>query len=688
VALRFLSDRWSPLFVLLGTAGAAWLVVGPYLLRADWPLSGDVAGHLVTIAWFRDHGLHSWTFGWFAGMPLFYFYFPLPAAAGAALAELVGLGPAMRLLVLAGPVALPVCALLLARAAGADRPAAFAAGIGALAFLHVRALSRLGGTFEAAAIGEYSYSLALALALFYLAVIWPGRLSPGRVVGSAVLLAAVATSHLIVLLLVVVASAVLLFHRGAGHAVLVPAGWALAFLLSAFWTVPFLLHMPEMAEIWWQGSDPTTRVPLLAQAVPLLVMAVAGLSLGGPSARTMAPFAILMAVGVLPLIIPVPFFPFRGVPVIMLGLAVIAAVSFTGIVSAVRSRRAPARVVAWAAAVAAFVIVLGSGPSPRTVVAPYLAGDLAAIDGEEWLRMRSALRALPPGAVIGAVALNEQATPPGRFSLFTPPTMYQLPLLDGRRTVDGLHQESAPVSQYAREARRNLTGRRAGLARPFSGDELDFDLGVAQARALGARYIVLAGEAPLSAARGHPGLQARAGTDYWTIAEVTGAAVVTAFSSTPADPCPAEAACRAWFSGLADAGTGWNATAIAGIPEDALELGHGRIRFVTEHPGLPHLVRLSYFPGWRLETPGEAPRRFGPDQMLVVPASREVELVFSRAWPVAVGRALSAVGLLLGVVLLLRSGDFTGPRSHRPPFRGATRARILTEPDSSAQTHE
>jgi hypothetical protein len=642
-----LRRHWHPVVVLVATVVLIGGVVRDVVLSTDWPVGGDLASHLVAIAWLREHGLHSWTFGWFGGMPLFYFYFPLPAAIGVTFAEWLGLGVAMRLLVVMGPLALPLAVLFLARAAGATRLEAAAAGLGGVVFLHLRSMMMLGGTLEASAIGEYSYSIALALGLAYLGVVWPGRARPGRLLVAAPLLAAVALSHLIVVMLVVLASTAVLFRRGRQGTVVVVGSWALGFMLSAFWTVPFLVRMPEMAEIWWRRGDPGIPMLFGLTTLPLAVLALVGLTLDRRRLTRVSPYAALGAAGLLPLAVPVPFFPQRGLPLVMLGLCVLASVSVVSVASAARAVRAPVRV---ASALLAALMLLGVAamwPVNRSPMVLLLRGAEAPPDRAEWEEMRRVLAALPPGAFVWG---RSPPTPGGdpAFSMFRY-TLDQLPLLDGRRTLGGLLQESAPTSQYVREAQRNLSGFRLSTIEPFADSEADFSLGLAQAAVLGVRYLVLSGDPVLSAAREHDMLEIQADSGSWAIGELPDAAVALAFTDIPTDPCTSERECRGWFA----TAPGVVGTVVGQWGEEDIQLGVEAIHFRTAHPGKPHLIRLSYFPGWRLETPGEGPRRFGPGQMLITPQSTDVVLRFSRGWPVVMGRALTLLGLLILVALTI-----------------------------------
>lgn len=86
-------------------------------------------------------------------------------------------------------------------------------------------------------------------------------------------------------------------------------------------------------------------------------------------------------------------------------------------------------------------------------------------------------------------------------------------------------------------------------------------------------------------------------------------------------------------------------------------LGNEEVRFETDCPGRPHLIKISYHPKWRVEG---ADRIYlvSPAFMLVYPTARQVRLVFGNRWPDYAGWAATAVGiawlLAEGLVLPLR----------------------------------
>jgi hypothetical protein len=80
-------------------------------------------------------------------------------------------------------------------------------------------------------------------------------------------------------------------------------------------------------------------------------------------------------------------------------------------------------------------------------------------------------------------------------------------------------------------------------------------------------------------------------------------------------------------------------------------LAHDRIRFTTNKLGIPHLIKVSYFPNWKVHgAHGIYPA--SPHLMLVIPREREVVLTYGRTfWDYA--GAIITLGTLL-LLLLVR----------------------------------
>jgi hypothetical protein len=96
------------------------------------------------------------------------------------------------------------------------------------------------------------------------------------------------------------------------------------------------------------------------------------------------------------------------------------------------------------------------------------------------------------------------------------------------------------------------------------------------------------------------------------------------------------------------------------VPENAvsnIELDEHRIAFTTEAVGVPHMVKVSYFPNWTA-TGADGPWRVTPSLMVVVPTQRNVVIEFKDTWPETGGKLLTLAGvgalLTIGVLAVWR----------------------------------
>jgi hypothetical protein len=82
-----------------------------------------------------------------------------------------------------------------------------------------------------------------------------------------------------------------------------------------------------------------------------------------------------------------------------------------------------------------------------------------------------------------------------------------------------------------------------------------------------------------------------------------------------------------------------------------------RISFTTEAVGVPHMVKVSYFPNWEA-TGADGPWRASPSLMVVVPTQKDVVIEFQDTWAETGGKLLTFGGvaslLIVGGMLIWR----------------------------------
>jgi hypothetical protein len=276
------------------------------------PTGGDMGAHVWGPAFLRDEllpnlKLRGWSPDWYAGFPAMQFYMVLPYLAIVLLDVVLPYGTAFKLVAVSGVVSLPISAWAMARLARWPFPVPALTSIAALLFVYDFNFTIYGGNIASTLAGEFAFSISLSLSLVYLGLLMRS-LDTGTGRGwAAGVLALVALCHLIPLIFAVGATIVVVAVRGlhrlpeligtnsaviaivAGSVVFaamwqltgdpVPrlavaavllggllaaelrrSWWALSIgvlggLLSAFWTLPFLLRRQYLNDMGWEKLD-------------------------------------------------------------------------------------------------------------------------------------------------------------------------------------------------------------------------------------------------------------------------------------------------------------------------------------------------------------------------------------------------------------------------------------------------
>lgn len=693
---RFISDpgRWAVVAAVSLTMLGVLSMLSPRLIfTPTLPTSGDLGAHIFPLHEFANRlvpsgAIAGWTHGWFTGMPLFFFYFPLPAVIVAALAPLAGFAVAVKIMVAVGPLTLPPAAYLMLRSTGMSRWQAGAGSVVGSMFLLMSSYSIYGGNLLSTYIGEFAYSISFTFSLLYLAVVLKaGRTGKAAPVAAAVLLSLTALSHTLTAAAVVAVTVPLIFEERYGRTVV--SSWVLGFLLSGFWAFPFLARLPFSTGPWHLYDPSMSELVPVELWIFLPIAAFGAWRAGKDLGAAAIPLLLLPVVALAFYIIPHEVaHRMRLMPYAFLMVHAFAGVGIGSALQSVVEQRSRLMIAALTVAVWA-VVGLNVARNPGVVrerVATAMAGYENAPEWTEYEQIVDAVSQLPPGRLFWEESTRVNDYGSTRALMIMPYWSEDHPVLSGLWLNSSLTYPFDLRVGHELGDSAALTGDRFRLDRDF-----DFDRGIDHARTLGGRYFLAFSDTVRGLADRHPGLSRVVDGGDWSVHEVEGVNLVTTSTQTPVvypGRSFTDVAIR-WFDSVpnfepwvvAEGPAEWPRVEadLVGLSEspqlDAgrvtitdVEFGPERISFKTDGVGVPHLVRASFFPNW-ISVGADGPYRAAPSAMVVVPTTEEVNLVFVDSWVEWVGRGLTIAGLLWAMLIVGR-GD--GPRRPRRRRRGST----------------
>jgi hypothetical protein len=661
---------------------------GPSLFSATTPTGGDMGAHVYVPAYLRDTllpqgRLIGWSNDWYAGFPVLYFYFPLPALTIVALDVVLPYGVAFKLVTIAGLLALPWASYFLVRSMQFPKSVAMIAGVAGGTFVFMESHTIFGGNIPATLAGEYSFSWSLALSLVYFGLIIRAT-REGKVFTplAAVVLALAALSHLVTTLVVILASIPLLFRKNwRTSGVVVVTTWAIGFAIAAFWAIPLLLNLAFTTDMGW---DPVN-----------LHRTVDGIRVNNVFPREMLIVAILGFIGfgwsLLRRFDVIPALFLAAIPVA--GFFVIAASDYTklynarllpfwyftmylfagialglALVEVVRRVANRDRVLMVAGAgVAVFVLVVGLvGISFAGGWARWNYTGYEGKDGwSEYSALMETLGALPGGRVMWEAnsEMNRYGTP---MALMLTPYWTE----GDNPSMEGLLFESSVTTPFHFLNAAEVSEKPSNPVRGLNYHNKQFDRALRHLPLFDIRYYVSFTDE--AAGRAAESLEVVAEVDPFTVFELPESSLVDVATYVPAvyEGDDFFEASLNWYDDVtrldqwlvADGPDSWPRVAdpefpYAERPQEIETTGtvsnvvleDDRISFTTTAVGVPHLVKVSYFPNWTAAG-AEGPYRAAPSLMVVIPTEEDVVISFEYTWAERFGWLLTflAVGGLIG----------------------------------------
>jgi hypothetical protein len=663
---------------VLGVIGSGSLIRFPQVLVANTPTGGDMGAHVLLPQVLKDVLLPSgrlfgWSSAWYAGFPALYFYFPIPALLTVLLDVFLPYGVAFKLIAIAGLVALPVATYAFLRLLAFSRPVAGLAALTGSMFVFMESFSIFGANIKSTLAGEFSFSWSFALSIVYLGIIARDtRLGRRFTPLAGIILALTAMTHIVTTMIVVVVSVSLLFRRNGPRTVV--SSWILGFAISAFWALPLGIRVLQglTADMGWSPvtnivGDTNPGSPLPGEIIPILVLGLIGMvwtMLRRDDVMVLAWLTLLPLAGyfILPKIGITALYNARLLPYWYFGVYVFAGIAL-GLAVLEVSRRVPLRrtVLIGTSLGVGFIVLTATMLSVHDVpgwVKWNFEGYEGKADYHEYRALMETVDTLPPGRIMWEANsdMNKYGTP---MALMLFPYWSE-----GHPSMEGLFFESSLTTPFHFLNASEVSERPSNPVRGLDYRGFNMDRGIAHLAVYDVTYYVSFTEKGASEAR-LAGLVEIGVASPWTIFALPDSDLVDVATMRPAvwdgggdfldpslewyddvdhlDNWLVETGPEEWLRVESVEGrlTSVSPYAGTGVVTDIVQ-EDDRISFTTTAVGVPHLVKESYFPNWKVEG-AEGPYRAAPSLMVVVPTEEHVVLEFRNTSAENVGMALTLI---------------------------------------------
>ena len=262
--------------VVLGATLMVLATLQPSLiLRNNTPTGGDMGAHVWGPAYLRDvllphWRLTGWTMDWYSGFPMYRFYMVVPALMIVLVDVFLPYGVAFKIIAVSGLVLFPLAVWFMGKVSRLAYPLPELLTVGAVMFLYDESFTIYGGNIASTMAGEFSFSIALTLAMVGLGLLARG-LDDGRFrAWAAVAIALSALSHGIVLIFVFFGAALMVLMKWDRQRLRFGATTiGTAVLLASFWVVPFLGGHKFMTDMKYEARPSGASDSLWKMYFPL-----------------------------------------------------------------------------------------------------------------------------------------------------------------------------------------------------------------------------------------------------------------------------------------------------------------------------------------------------------------------------------------------------------------------------------
>ena len=686
--LQFLeSENLINSIILLGIF---WFLISYFKVEHLFSLTttsgGDTASHYYPAYYLKNYLLTKvkivgWDQGWYGGMPMFHFYFPITFILIALLSFVIPLQISFKLITVLGIFLLPIATFFTMKILKFKFPVPILAAIFTLPFLFNQGNSMWGGNIPSTLAGEFSYSFSLSLMVLFFGLLYKGIERQKYHLRNAITFALIVFSHVYTMLVIGLASLFFLttrknFLRNFLYIVVV---FGLGFMLIAFWFLPLVAKLEWTSPFIfnWQYSDARKEIfPDIL--LPFYIFAFYGVYIGFKNKDKRISFLLMPALLAIPLYFLSPqlgVVDIRFVPFLQLFPLLVAAYGLGELLKTkLRIRFLPLLI---------FIIVIVWIENNASYIGSWIEWNYSGFESKQLWPSYNAVNNFLKGSQDDPRVVFEHSEQ--HNSAGTPRAFESLPLFSGRSNLEGLYMQGIQTSPFMFYVQSVISDEKSCPFPEWHCTDLNSTKAAKYLEMFNVKHIIARSD-KLKRDLSSNFLYVKVATfDPYEIYELKSndGHYVTVPKYEPILFETKEwkkLSYYEWFQNedLLDIPLVFTKDAqkeaeefknvikdgkVDGLPKVSIDgncdvretILQEEILFTTNCVGKPHIIRISYFPNWQVEG-AERVYLVSPSFMLVFPQRENVRLFYDDIWTEHLGKILTYVGLLtIALVIFSRN---------------------------------
>ena len=677
----FLFTYFKPEFIFSDTVISAGDTVGHYY--GTFVMNKHLIPNLKLIGWSND---------WFLGYPAFQFYFPAIFFLTGILGYFIPLNISFKIGTVLGTFILPFCVYFSFRLMKFKFPIPVIASTFTLITLFIERIndkqiySMWGGNIPSTLAGEFSYSFALALSIIFIGTFYKGIKTKKMLALNSILFTIIMLSHFFFAIFTIISTFFYIFgfKKFKQNIIYCLKFYMISFLLSSFWLIPMLFKVSyTSSHVWYPPSSIKEYIDMIMPKplIPFYILSFISAIITILKKEKENLIFVFTALSSLILFLISPIFNqigFHGFDHIQ--LIKFLPMLYISVILNIPIALSYLKFNDYLIILPPIVLILCFlwVRNHSTYIDYWIFWNYNGYEdkplGKEYYKVNDFLKELPYGRVA-----YEYDPKKYESTLGSSRATETIPIFSGKPITEGTHFQSSFNAPYIYSAHCEYSlacscvfGHIAGRCPSFN-----FDMGVEHMKLFGVRYFFASSENIKSILRNREDFKLLYGPSEFEIWELNDSSIIQVPEYEPVSVKASNwrEISNDWFFDKekmkipiiwTDESIGYkfylnpdinDITSIQANYQCKIEnilLENEKIEFDTDCIGKPHIIKVSYFPNWKVKGADKI-YMISPGFMLVYPKENHIKLYYGKILPDIIGTIFSFLGI---IILLLFSKRF------------------------------